>query len=73
MYKNNNLDISSRILDEVAKHPDGAGLMDIARPLLFDYSETSIRCNIRSLAMKKQIRMEKILDRILLYPVEVEA
>jgi hypothetical protein len=64
---NNN--VQSRLLKEISNHPDGIGLMDLARPFLHERSETAIRHNIRNLVNKNQIRMERVLDRIMLYPV----
>lgn len=67
--RNINCNIQSSILDEIAKYPSGAGLMVIATPFLDRYSETSLRYNIRLLTLKGKIRSEKIVDRIVLYPV----
>jgi hypothetical protein len=68
----NSSNIQYSILKEIAKYPTGVGLMVIATPFLDRYSETSIRYNIRLLTLRGKIRSEKIVDRIMLYPVSEE-
>jgi hypothetical protein len=70
--ENINSNIQNCILSEIAKYPNGIGLMGIAKPFLDRYSETALRYNIRLLTLKGKIRAEKFVDRIVLYPVREE-
>lgn len=61
--------IDRGMLNYVSKHP-GACVAHVVAPFLDQRSESILRARIRSLVLKKKLRLQKTKKEVLVWPVE---